>query len=32
VWVEGQLIGVSFNKTNIGIKPLEDVRREAQLA
>jgi hypothetical protein len=32
VWVEGPLIGVSFNKTNIGIKPLEDVRREAQLA
>jgi len=31
VWVQGQLIGVSFNKTNIGIKPLEEVRREAQL-
>jgi PilZ domain len=31
VWVEGQLIGVSFNKTNIGIKSLEEVRREAEL-
>ncbi|MEA2958985.1 MAG: hypothetical protein QOJ58_4586 [Alphaproteobacteria bacterium] len=26
VWVQGQLIGVSFNKTNIEIKPLEEVR------
>jgi hypothetical protein len=29
VWVEGQLVGVNFNKTNIGIKTLEEVRREA---
>jgi PilZ domain len=30
VWVEGQLMGVSFNKTNIGIKTFEEVRREAE--
>lgn len=30
VWVEGQLVGVSFNKTNIGIKSLEEVRRGAE--
>jgi hypothetical protein len=31
VWIDGQQIGVSFNKTNIGIKSLEEVRREAEL-
>ena len=31
VGVEGQLMGVSFDKTNIGIKSLEEVRRAATL-
>ena len=31
VWVDGDQMGVSFNKTNIGIKTLEEVRREAEL-
>ncbi len=30
VWVEGKQMGVSFNKTNIGIKSLEEVRRGAE--
>jgi hypothetical protein len=32
VWVEDQLMGVDFYKTNIGIKSLEEVRSEAELA
>jgi len=31
VWVDGDQMGVSFNKANIGIKTLEEVRREAEL-
>jgi hypothetical protein len=31
MWVVRELTGVSFNKTNIGIKSLEEVRREAEL-
>jgi hypothetical protein len=31
VWIDGRQIGVSFNKTSIGIKSLEEVRREAEL-
>ena len=31
IWVVGEQTGVSFNKTNIGIKSLEEVRREAEL-
>jgi len=27
----GEQTGVSFNKTNIGIRSLEEVRREAEL-
>lgn len=30
-WVHGARVGVSFNKTNIGIKTLEEVRHEAEL-
>ena len=30
VWIEGHLTGVSFYKTNIGIKPIEEVRPEAE--
>jgi hypothetical protein len=30
-WVHGTRVGVSFNKTNIGIKSLEEVRHEAEL-
>jgi hypothetical protein len=30
-WVHGTRIGVSFRKTNIGIKSLEEVRREREL-
>lgn len=30
-WVDGDQMGVSFNKANIGIKALEEVRREAEL-
>jgi hypothetical protein len=30
-WVHGSRVGVSFNKTNIGIKTLEEVRHEAEL-
>jgi hypothetical protein len=30
VWIDGQQIGVSFNKTNIGIKSLGEVRREVE--
>jgi hypothetical protein len=30
-WVDGDQMGVSFNKANIGIKTLEEVRREAEL-
>src|ERR1700688_713568 len=30
VWIEGHLMGVSFYKTNIGIKPIEEVRPEAE--
>ncbi len=30
-WVMREETGVSFNKTNIGIKSLEEVRREAEL-
>jgi hypothetical protein len=30
-WVDGDRMGVSFNKPNIGIKTLEVVRREAEL-
>ena len=31
IWVVGEQTGVSFNKTNIGIRSLEEVRREAEL-
>jgi hypothetical protein len=31
MWVVREQTGVSFNKTNIGIKSLEEVRREAEL-
>jgi hypothetical protein len=31
VWVDGDQMGASFNKANIGIKTLEEVRREAEL-
>jgi hypothetical protein len=30
-WVHGARLGVSFNKTNIGLKSLEEVRHEAEL-
>jgi hypothetical protein len=30
-WVDGVRMGVSFNKANIGIKSLEEVRRAAEL-
>jgi PilZ domain len=30
-WVDGDRMGVSFNKANIGIKSLEEVRRGAEL-
>jgi hypothetical protein len=30
-WVNGARVGVSFKKTNIGIKSLEEVRHEAEL-
>ena len=30
-WVHGARVGVSFNKTNIGMKSLEEVRHEAEL-
>lgn len=30
-WVNGDRVGVSFNKTNIGMKSLEEVRRGAEL-
>jgi hypothetical protein len=30
-WIHGARVGVSFNKTNIGIKSLEEVRHEAEL-
>ena len=30
-WVHGARVGVSFNKTNIGLKSLEEVRHEAEL-
>ena len=32
IWVVGEQTGVSFNKTNIGIRSIEEVRREAELA
>src|ERR1700733_262569 len=31
IWVVGEQTGVSFNKTNIGIRSLEEVRRKAEL-
>ena len=31
IWVVGEQTGVCFNKTNIGIRSLEEVRREAEL-
>lgn len=31
IWVVGEQTGVSFNKTNIGIRSLEEVQREAEL-
>lgn len=31
IWVVGEQTGVSSNKTNIGIRSLEEVRREAEL-
>jgi hypothetical protein len=31
-WVHGARVGVSFKKTNIGMKSLEEVRHEAELA
>ena len=31
MWVVREQTGVSFNKTNIGIRSLEEVRREAEL-
>lgn len=30
-WVNGARVGVSFNKTNIGMNSLEEVRHEAEL-
>jgi hypothetical protein len=30
-WVDGAKMGVSFKDTNIGMKSLEEVRREAEL-
>lgn len=30
-WVQGARVGVSFNKTSIGMKSLEEVRHEAEL-
>jgi hypothetical protein len=30
IWVVREQTGVSFNKTNIGIRSLEEVRREAE--
>jgi len=30
-WVNGARVGVSFNKTNIGMKSLKDARHEAEL-
>jgi len=30
-WVDGATVGVSFKKTSIGMKSLEEVRREAEL-
>jgi hypothetical protein len=30
-WVHGARVGVSFNKTNIGLKSLEEVRHKAEL-
>lgn len=30
-WVHGARVGISFNKTNIGMKSLEEVQREAKL-
>jgi hypothetical protein len=32
VWVQGDLMGVSFNKTNIEIKSIEEVQHETELA
>jgi hypothetical protein len=29
-WVDGTLIGVSFHKSSIGTKPLQQLRREAE--
>src|ERR1700721_2031384 len=31
IWVVGEQTGVSFNKTNIGIRSLEEVRHEAEM-
>jgi hypothetical protein len=31
-WVLGARVGVSFNKTNVGMKSLEEARHEAELA
>ncbi len=30
-WVHGARVGVSFNKTNIGIESLEEVRHDTEL-
>ena len=30
-WVHGARVGVSFNRTNIGMKSLEEVRHDAEL-